>query len=95
MNVVLLPPADAELEEAVDYYNDQIAGLGDEFLRAFLSTTHYISQAPMAWKQVGKHTRRININRFPYLILYVVDGDDILITCVAHQHRNPTYYLDK
>ncbi len=95
MNVVLLPPADAELKEAVDYYNDQIAGLGDEFFRAFLSTAHYICQAPMAWKQVGKHTRRININRFPYLILYVVDGDDILITCVAHQHRNPTYYLDK
>ena len=40
MNVVLLPPADAELKEAVDYYNDQIAGLGDEFFRAFLSTTH-------------------------------------------------------
>ncbi len=24
-----------------------------------------------------------------------VDGQDILITCVAHQHRNPTYYLER
>jgi len=93
MNIVLLPPADVELEEAVIYYNDQMSGLGDQFYQNFLTVTHYIAQAPEAWRKVGQHTRRINIKRFPYLVLYVVDGEDILITCIAHQHRNPTYYL--
>jgi len=35
MNIVLLPPADVELEEAVIYYNDQMSGLGDQFYQKF------------------------------------------------------------
>ena len=93
MSIILIPPADKELEEAIVYYNDQLSGLGDQFYNAFLATTNYLSQAPDAWRKIGRNTRRINIKRFPYLVLYVVDGEDILITCIAHQHRNPTYYL--
>jgi len=93
MSIILIPPADKELEEAILYYNDQLSGLGDQFYNAFLATTNYLSQAPDAWRKIGRNTRRINIKRFPYLVLYVIDGEDILITCIAHQHRNPTYYL--
>ena len=84
MNIILIPPSDKELEEAVDYYNDQMPGLGEQFYNAFLNTVNYIPIAPDAWRKVGSNTRRINIKRFPYLILYVLDGNDILITCIAH-----------
>jgi len=93
MSIILIPPADAELSEAIAYYNDQHSGLGDQFYRAFLLTTDEIVKAPTAWRKIGQHTRRINFRRFPYLVLYVVDDNDILITCIAHQHRNSTYYL--
>jgi len=95
MSVVLLPPAGDELDEAIAYYNDQLSGLGGHFYRAFLTAINCISQAPEAWRKVGANTRRINLVRFPYLLLYVVDKEDIIITCIAHQHRNPSYYLDK
>ena len=95
MNVVLIPPADKELEEAIDYYNDQMPGLGGQFYQDFLDAINYISIAPKAWRKVGDHTRRISLKRFPYLVLYVLDEDDILITCIAHQHRNPTYYSNR
>ena len=95
MNIILIPPSDKELEEAIDYYNDQMFGLGEQFYNAFLSSVAYISIAPDVWRKVGKNTRRINIKRFPYLILYVLDGNNILITCIAHQHRNPTYYTNR
>ena len=95
MNIILIPPSDKELEETIDYYNDQMFGLGEQFYDAFLSSVAYISIAPDVWRKVGKNTRRINIKRFPYLILYVLDGNNILITCIAHQHRNPTYYTNR
>ena len=95
MNVILIPPSDKELEDGIDYYDDQMPGLGEQFYNAFLRTVNYISIAPEAWRKIGKNTRRANIMRFPYLILYVLDGDDILITCIAHQHRNPTYYSNR
>ena len=95
MNVLLIPPSDKELEETIGYYNDQMPGLGEQFYDAFQSTVNYINIAPEAWRKVGCNTRRINIKRFPHLILYVLDGEDILITCIAHQHRNPTYYSNR
>ena len=95
MNIILIPPADKELEEAIDYYNDQLAGLGEQFYRSFLDTVGYIFQTPDTWRKIGANTRRINIKRFPYLILYVHDEQDILITCIAHQHRKPTYYMGR
>ncbi|MBU1340976.1 MAG: type II toxin-antitoxin system RelE/ParE family toxin [Proteobacteria bacterium] len=95
MKITLIPPADKELHEAIDYYNDQLAGLGDQFFNSFLDTVGYISQTPEVWKKIGPNTRRINIKRFPYLILHVFDNQDIFITCIAHQHRNPTFYLER
>ena len=83
MNIILIPPSDRELEETIDYYNDQMHGLGEQFYDAFLITVNYISIAPDAWRKVGSNTRRINIKRFPYLILYVFDENDILITCMT------------
>ncbi len=95
MNILIIPPADKELNEAIEYYNDQLEGLGQQFYTSFLDTTNYILQAPDAWKKVGINTRRINIKRFPYLILYVLDVKDVLITCIAHQYRDPEYYLER
>ena len=95
MNVILIPPADNELREAIDYYNDQLEGLGEQFYTSFIDTTNYISYAPDAWKKIGTNTRRINIKRFPYLVLYVIDAQDIIITCIAHQHRDPSFYMDR
>jgi len=38
MNIILIQPADKELHEAIDYYNDQLAGLGEQFYTSFLDT---------------------------------------------------------
>lgn len=35
MNIILIPPADKELTEAIDYYNDHLEGLGDQFFQSF------------------------------------------------------------
>ena len=95
MSVILLPPSEVELQDAIDFYNDQMMGLGDQFYSAFQNTIRYIEVTTTSWRKVGRHTRRVNINRFPFLLLYVYDERDILITCIAHQHRDPEYYTDR
>ena len=95
MSVILLPPAEVELQDAIDFYNDQMTGLGDQFYSAFQKTIRYIEATPTSWRKVGRHTRRINITRFPFLLLYVCDEKDIVITCIAHQHRDPEYYTGR
>lgn len=95
MNVILIPPADKELDEAIEFYNNQFPGLGDQFYCEFESTIELIKRTLYGWRKIGENTRRINIKRFPFLVLYIIDNDDILITCLAHQHRNPRYYINR
>lgn len=95
MNVLLTPPVDKELDEAINYYNGQLNGLGDQFYKEFENTIDLIRRVPYGWRKVGKNTRRINIKRFPFLVLYVIEDDTVLITCLAHQHRDPKYYIQR
>ncbi len=34
-------------------------------------------------------------DRFPYKMLYIVRGDLITVAVIAHQHRNPDYWVDR
>lgn len=46
MNVMLIPPADKELDDAIKYYNEQLEGLGDQFYNEFLRTINLIERTP-------------------------------------------------
>ena len=95
MNIILLPPSDKELSEAISYYNQQWPSLGDNFYKEFIAVCRVLSSYPDTWRKIGTNTRKINFKRFPYLVLYVLDGEDIFVTCIAHQHRAPEYYIDR
>jgi hypothetical protein len=47
---------------------------------------------PEAWTKIGERTRRCILKAFPYALLYVVETDLILVTAVAHLHRDPEHY---
>jgi hypothetical protein len=95
MNIILIPPSDKELDEAIAYYNDQFFGLGDNFYKEFIDLCRILAIYPNTWRKIGENTHRINFKRFPYLILYGLDGEDLLITCIAHHHRDPDYYFPR
>jgi hypothetical protein len=53
MKIRLLEPAEQELDEAIDYYNTQVQGLGDAFLLESLRAFDLIQQYPLAWNSLG------------------------------------------
>ncbi len=95
MKLRFILPSDKELIDAYNYYEDQLLGLGEQFLHEFNKTIKLIIEHPTVWTKVGKRTRRALLKRFPYLILYIFEGNIIHITCIAHQHRDPDYYIDR
>lgn len=95
MQIEFLQPARAELDDAVDYYNKERAGLGDEFLTEILSALQRIAEHPHAWHAYSRRTRRCQIKRFPYAIIYRTAGSGILIVAVAHMHREPGYWKNR
>ena len=95
MNCKFLYPADIELDEAIKYYNHQLPGLGYRFYQEVSSAIERIRFLPEAWTKVGNKTRRCLLKGFPYSLLSVFDEKGILITALAHHHRNPKHFKDR
>jgi len=92
MQVKFLQPAQYELDEAVDYYNAQAPDLGQAFLLEVLAGLERICQYPDAWHQIATNTRRCQLKRFPYGIIYSKIDSVILVVAIGHLHRSPEYW---
>lgn len=95
MDVVFLDLALMEADEAIDYYEDQMPDLGKSFHDELFSSIDIILQHPKAWTKVGDRTRRCILKRFPYFIFYIDEPEQITITAVGHQHRDPEYFSNR
>jgi toxin ParE2 len=95
MRVRFLEPARQELDEAISYYNTELAGLGEAFLLEVLSALARIRQYPKAWHSLTENTRRCQLKRFPYGLIYEADEAEVLIIAVANLHRRPSYWRNR
>ena len=95
MKIRFLDIARIELDEAINYYNNESYGLGDTFLTEMLKTLERIGRFPEAWHPCSKRTRRCQVRRFPYGIIYQVREAEILIVAVANLYKEPDYWKDR
>ena len=95
MTIRFLAVAQAELDEAIDWYEASSPDLGNAFLFEAVGVFHLIAHYPQAWHPMAENICRCRLTRFPYGIIYSEDGDDQLILAVAHLHRAPLYWRDR
>jgi toxin ParE1/3/4 len=91
--VTFHPEAEAELEAASDYYDDQRAGLGAEFEAEVQEAVERVARMPQAFPLHGSTgLRKCVVPRFPYTVFFVELEDSVWIAAVAHQRRRPDYW---
>lgn len=95
MQIRLLEIAQIELDDSIEYYNSELDGLGYEFLAEALHAFDRIKNFPQAWHPFTDTTRRCQLRRFPYGIIYQITDTEILVIAVANLHRNPNYWMDR
>ena len=95
MEIRLLKSAQAEMDDGITYYEEQVNGLGFEFLDEILDTFKRIKLNPDAWSPLSKRTRRCLVHRFPYGIIYQIRENNILIIAIAHLQKKPEYWMDR
>lgn len=86
------PAAEAELNKAVDYYDESQAGLGSEFLKEIYRTVQNILTFPDAWSPLSANTRRCLSKRFPYGVVYQVANEEVFIIAIMNLNREPDYW---
>jgi toxin ParE2 len=95
VNVRFLAPAQRELDDAVAWYNEQVIGLGLEFLDELDRAVRRVLAFPLSYPEIEPSIRRCRLARFPYGLIYGVDDETVVIVAVAHLHRRPRYWIDR
>ncbi|MGZ4956727.1 MAG: type II toxin-antitoxin system RelE/ParE family toxin [Methylobacter sp.] len=96
MNYSFLPEAEAEYIEAVRFYEEQQAKLGESLIHEFERIIILIVERPEAWRLVHPSgIRSVGLLRFPYSVFYRVIPDGVQITAFAHHRRRPGYWLTR
>jgi len=94
------PEARAEFVADVDWYDEREVGVGARFEVAVREAIDAAVDSPDSWAKWPVWDRQPvmrskGVSRFPYRVVYFVEGDLLTIVAIAHQKRRPGYWRDR
>jgi len=78
-----------DLASAYGWYEEQRAGLGEEFLAAVDASFEAIEEFPEMFARVHGEIRRAVVSRFPYAVFYRIEPKRLVVLAVLHMARDP------
>ena len=93
--VVLRDEAQAEFDEAFDFYESQRPGLGVTFAARVQEVFDLIGANPLSHAAVFADIRKAAVARFPYRVFYRVEAARVQVIAVLHTARDPAIWRDR
>ncbi|MGC3972720.1 MAG: type II toxin-antitoxin system RelE/ParE family toxin [Pirellulales bacterium] len=91
-SIAYLPEAVAEIVAAEHWYADQSLEAAVGFVADVRRGLEQIAAHPESWPRHDERHRAYSLDNFPYVLVYRVNADQILIVAVAHNSRRPNYW---
>ena len=97
MKILFAVEASKELDDAVNWYNEEKDGLGYDFVKIVDETILRIARYPYFNTEIRSGVYRALVKRFPFGVYYSVDdnSDTLYIYAIAHLHRKPMYWVKR
>jgi len=86
---IVRPLAEADLEDAARWYEDERAGLAERFLSDVGRTFARIRERPHQFPAVASDVRRALLHTFPYAVYFRASDEVVVVLAVLHLRRNP------
>jgi len=90
-----LAPARAELRSAAGYYHERSPRVAASFLVEIQAAIKQILAWPESAPVIRGEIRGKSLQRFPYKLIYRLDGDTLVILAVAHHRQRPEYWTER
>ncbi len=90
-HITLHPLALQEMEESYQWYEERLAGLGNQFIVALQKRIDKIAEMPDLHPKKKGAFREVTIKGFPFTIIYEIFEKQkvVLISYVFHTKRDP------
>lgn len=90
-----LRSAQADIRRAAGFYENEAPGLGAEFVSEVEHVFVRVSENPEIGTPLRSGARELLVRRFPYVVIYRVEPERVLVLAVGHQRRHPDFWLGR
>jgi toxin ParE1/3/4 len=94
MTVYFHAEARAEFDRAIDWLQ-QDAGLGDDFTTKIHDAIERIAERPETHSAYEGRVRYRHVEKYRYVLLFLIRDDGIEIISVMHTSRRPGFWKDR
>ena len=84
--------AESDIQAAVLWYRERNPLTADAFRAEAFDAIERVGKSPLGKAADGMGDRRRVLHRFPYSVVYDVDGSTVRILAVTHHRRQPNYW---
>ena len=79
-----------QMQKSYDYYESKSLGLGERFLLTVEEYFEIIKNNPKQFQVKREEIRESYLQKFPFIIVYQIIKDTIIVYSVFHTSRNPS-----
>jgi len=94
-NLLISDESRLDILDAFSWYESRREGLGSDFEICLDAGFSYVQRNPLLSQKRYKNLRIQFIDRFPYGIHYLIDGNDIKVFGIFHTSRHPKNWSDR
>jgi plasmid stabilization system protein ParE len=87
--LIIRPLATTMAEKAYDWYEEQQSGLGKLFVTELVSCYDKLETWPAAYAKIYRDYRQIILKTFPYVVVYEIIAENVVVFAVFHTNQNP------
>ena len=91
------PDALQDIQEATDWYNEQLHGLGSRFQKQVIVQINSLKSNPSGYAIRYADVRCMIIKKFPFMVHFTTDENQKLVEVFAvyHTSRNPKIWEER
>ncbi|MBL7777794.1 MAG: type II toxin-antitoxin system RelE/ParE family toxin [Chitinophagales bacterium] len=87
--IAFLPQVEQDVQDAYNWYELQLPGLGDDFLLSIDAAVNAIARNPLHYTIEFKNIRKAKARRFPFGIYFLIHQYTITVIAIIHLARHP------
>src|SRR5438874_1872718 len=94
-DLIIIPEAALDVQSNHMWYENKQNGLGDQLVQEIEKTVQRVHQHPLRQPIIAHEVRRAPVNRFHFVVYYLIDENKVVVIAIGHQRRDQSFWLSR